>query len=166
LLQCVELLCVINHATKDLQQRLLMLQIWFVRSTMPRRIYNEGYWCSKYGSYGRPCPGGFTVKITDSPHMVCTVNYATEDLLHRILDYSKYCLLCCHVQMKRDQRLKQRREQYRVRRERNRRATGIQVGKTKMMAEFQTPPTHSSSRVYTFYTCMYFSNYWTCNSLF
>jgi len=32
-------------------------------------------------------------------------------------------------------------------RERNRRATGIQVGKTKMMAEFQTPPTHSSSRV-------------------
>jgi len=37
-------------------------------------------------------------------------------------------------------------------RERNRRAMGIQVGKTKMMAEFQTPPTHSSSRVYTFYS--------------
>jgi len=25
-----------------------------------------------------------------------------------------------------------------------------------MMAEFQTPPTHSLSRVYTFYTCVYY----------
>jgi len=41
-------------------------------------------------------------------------------------------------------------------RERNRRATGIQVGKTKMTAEFQTLPTHSSSCVYTFYTCTYY----------
>jgi len=55
------------------------------------------------------------MKIIDSPNMVCTVNHATEDLQHRILDYSKYCSLHCHVQMKREERLKQWREQYRVR---------------------------------------------------
>jgi len=43
-----------------------------------------------------------------------------------------------------------------VYRARNRRATGIQVDKTKMTAEFQIPPTHSSSCVYTFYTCVYY----------
>jgi len=85
---------------------------------MPRRFYSEDYWFSKYGLYGQPCHGGFTVKITDSSNMVCTVNHATEDLQHRILDYSKYCFLHCHVQMKREERLKQRREQYRARRER------------------------------------------------
>jgi len=128
LLQCVgltKLLRVINHAMEDLQQRLLVLQIWFVRSTMPWRIYGEDYWFSKYGLYGQPCHGGFTVKITDSSNMVCTVNHATEDLQHRILDYSKYCLLHCHVQMEREERLRWRREQYRARRERNRRAMGI-----------------------------------------
>ena len=41
------------------------------------------------------------MKITDSPNMVCTVNHATEDLQHRILDYSKYCFLHCHVKIER-----------------------------------------------------------------
>ena len=87
-LQCIgltNLLRAINHATEDLQQRLLVLQIWFVRSTMPWRIYSEDYWFSKYGLYSQPCHWGFTVKITDSPNMVCTVNHATEDLQWRLL---------------------------------------------------------------------------------
>ena len=33
------------------------------------------------------------VVITDSPNMVSTINYAMEDLQHKILDFSKYCLL-------------------------------------------------------------------------
>ena len=49
-----------HHAPEDLQQRLLVLQIWFVRSTMPWRIYSEDYRSSKYGLYGQPCHGGFT----------------------------------------------------------------------------------------------------------
>jgi len=28
---------------------------------MPRRIYSEDYWFSKYGLYGQPCHRGFTV---------------------------------------------------------------------------------------------------------
>ena len=43
LLKCVGLtkfLRAINHATEDLQKTLLILQIWFVQSTMPRRIYS------------------------------------------------------------------------------------------------------------------------------
>jgi len=39
----IKLLSVINHATEDLQWRLLILQIWFVRSTMPRMIYSIEY---------------------------------------------------------------------------------------------------------------------------
>jgi len=79
------IVCAVNHATEDLLWRLLILQIWFVRSTMPRRIYSKDYWFSKYGLYGQPCHGGFTVKITDIPNMVCTVNHATEDLQWRLL---------------------------------------------------------------------------------
>jgi len=128
----------------------------FVSSTMPRRIYSEDYLCSKYDLYGQPYHGGFTVKITDSPNMVCTVNHATEDLQHRILDYSKYCLLHCQVHANGKRGKTQTAEGTVQSEKRNRRATGIQVGKTKMTAEFQTPPTHSSSRVYTFYTCAYY----------
>ena len=65
----------------------------------------------------QPCHRGFTVKITDSPNMVCTVNHATEDLQHRILDFSKYCSLHYHIEMEREERLRQRRE-YRARRDR------------------------------------------------
>ena len=63
----------------------------FVPSTIPRRFYSGDYWFSRYGLYGQPCHKGFRVKITDSPSMG-TVNHATEDLQHRILDFSKYCL--------------------------------------------------------------------------
>ena len=63
---------------------------------------------------------GFTAKITDSPNMICMVNHATEDLQHRILDFSKYCSLRCHVKMERarerEERLRRWREQYRARR--------------------------------------------------
>jgi len=79
------MVCTVNHATEDLQRRLLILQIWFVQSTMPRRIYNGDYWFSKYGLYSQPCHGGFTVKITDSPNMVCVVNHAMEVLQWRLL---------------------------------------------------------------------------------
>ena len=37
------MVCMVNHAMEDLQLRLLILQIWFVWSTMPRRIYSEDY---------------------------------------------------------------------------------------------------------------------------
>jgi len=37
------MVCTVNHAMEDLQQRLLVLQIWFVLSTMPQRIYSEDY---------------------------------------------------------------------------------------------------------------------------
>ena len=69
--------------------------IWFVWSTMPWKFYSEDHWFSKYGLYGQPCCGSFTVKITDSPNMVCSavVNHATEELRHRILYFSRYCLL-------------------------------------------------------------------------
>ena len=33
----------INHVTKDLQRRLLILQIWFLRPTIPQRIYSKDY---------------------------------------------------------------------------------------------------------------------------
>ena len=50
------------------------------------------------------------------------VNLATEDLQHRILDYSKYCLLHCHMKIERvrerEERLRWWREQYKARRER------------------------------------------------
>ena len=107
-LQCIELtqlLCAINHTTEILQRRLLVLQIW-ARSTIPRRFYNEDYWFSKYG-HGQPYHGGFTMKITDSSNMG-TVNHATENLQHRILDFSKYCSVITRLQ----------RERYRARRER------------------------------------------------
>ena len=62
------------------------------------------------------------MKITDSQNMVCTVNHATEDLQHKILDFSKYCLLHCHVKMEstkeREERLRRWREQYRAKRDR------------------------------------------------
>ena len=44
----------------------------FVWSTMPQKIYSEDYWFS---------------------NMVSMVNHAMEDLQHRILYFSKYCLL-------------------------------------------------------------------------
>ena len=75
----------INHATEDLQRRLLLLQIWFLRSTIPRRIYSKDYCFSKYDFYGQPCHGEFTAKITASPNMVFTVNHATEHLQRRLL---------------------------------------------------------------------------------
>ena len=43
--------------------------------------------------------GGFTAQITGFPNMVCTANHATEDLQHRILDFSNYCSLHCHMKM-------------------------------------------------------------------
>ena len=50
----------------------------FVWSTMPQRICSEYYCFSKYG---------------------CIVNHAMEDLEHRMLDFSKYCLLRYHVKV-------------------------------------------------------------------
>ena len=47
------------------------------------------------------------MKITDPPNMG-TVNHATENLQHRILDFSKYCSVITRRQ----------RERYRARRER------------------------------------------------
>ena len=47
------------------------------------------------------------MKITDSSNMG-TVNHATENLQHRILDFSKYCSVITRLQ----------RERYRARRER------------------------------------------------
>ena len=41
------------------------------------------------------------MNITDSPNMVCKVNHAMEDLQHKILDFSKYCLLRYHLKMER-----------------------------------------------------------------
>jgi len=97
-------------------------------------------WTHQIALCHQPCHGGFTVKITGSPNMVCTVNHAMEDLQwrllilqiwfvwsimprriymqHRILDYSKYCSLHCHMQMEREERLRWQREQYKTRRER------------------------------------------------
>ena len=43
----------------------------------------------------------FIAKITDSPNMVCMINHAMRDLLHRILDFSRYYSLHCHVKMER-----------------------------------------------------------------
>jgi len=42
-------------------------------------------WTHQIALYYQPCHGGFTVKITDSPNMVCMVNHATEDLQRRLL---------------------------------------------------------------------------------
>ena len=64
---------------------------------------------------------------TDSPNIVCTVNHTMEDLQHKIL--ALQILLVALPRENGKERLRQRREQYRVRRERNRRATAIQVGK-------------------------------------
>ena len=57
-------------------------------------------WTHKIASCHQPCRGGFTAKITSSPNTVCMVNHATEDLQHRILDFSKYHSLHCHKKMK------------------------------------------------------------------
>ena len=73
------------HNNLPLHHRLLIIQIWFVRSTMPRRIYSTDYWLSKYGSYDQPCHGGFTARITGYPNIVRTINHATEDLQHGLL---------------------------------------------------------------------------------
>ena len=93
----------INHATEDLQRRLQIFQIWFLRSTMPRKIYNEDYWFSKYGFYGQPCHRGFTAKITD---MVFTVNHATPWSIYS-KDYwlSKYGFTVNHTMEDLQQRL-------------------------------------------------------------
>ena len=69
----------------------------FVPSTIPQRCYSKDYWFSKYG---HGCHGGFTMKITDSSNMG-TVNHATENLQHRILDFSKYCSVITMCQRKR-----------------------------------------------------------------
>ena len=53
-------------------------------------------WTHKIASCHQPCCGGFTAKITSSPNTIYTVNHATEDLQHRILDFSKYHSLRCH----------------------------------------------------------------------
>ena len=62
-----------------------------------------------------PNMGGFAMKITDYSNMG-TVNHATENLQHRIQDFSKYCILdfskYCSVITRRQ------RERYRARRER------------------------------------------------
>ena len=34
--------------------------------------------------------------------MVGTINYAMEDLQHRILDFSKYCSLHCHIKIEKE----------------------------------------------------------------
>jgi len=39
----LNMVCMVNHVTEDLQWRLLILQIWFVWSTMPQRIYSIEY---------------------------------------------------------------------------------------------------------------------------
>ena len=70
----------------------------------------------------QPCHRGFTARITDSTNKICTVNHAMKDLQHRILYYSKYCSLHCHMKMdrarEREKRLSRQREQYGARRER------------------------------------------------
>ena len=46
----------------------------------------------------QPYYRGFTRRLaTGSPNMVCMVNYAIEDLEHRIVDFFKYYMLHCHV---------------------------------------------------------------------
>ena len=100
-LQCVgltKLLCAINHATEDLQQKLLVFQIWFV------------FWVNH-------AMEDLQVKITDSPNMVCMINHAMEDcsieyyILLQILLISLPC-----KNGKNKERLRWLREQYRVRR--------------------------------------------------
>ena len=58
-------------------------------------------WTHKIASCHQPCHGGFTAKITSSPNTICMVNHATEDLQHRILDFSKYHSLHCHKKIER-----------------------------------------------------------------
>ena len=80
-----------------------------------------------------PRSGGFTAKITGSPNMVCTVNHATEDLQHRLLDFSKLLVALPHENGKSEgKRGKTQMVEGTVqseKRQRNRRATAIQVGK-------------------------------------
>ena len=47
-------------------------------------------WTHQNALYSQPCHRGFTVQITDSPNMVCTVNHmhAMEELQYKILDFS------------------------------------------------------------------------------
>ena len=71
----------------------------FVPSIIPQRIYS---WLSKYGLYSQPCHRGFTMKITDSPNMIGTVNHATEGLQHRILGFSKHCSFHCYERARED----------------------------------------------------------------
>ena len=74
------------------------------------------HWTHQIASCHQSYHGRFTVKITNSPNMVCMVKHATEDLQHRNLDFSKYLLLHFHVKMERarqrEERLRQQREQY------------------------------------------------------
>ena len=86
------------------QQRLLVLQIWFIWSTIPKDTD------SPYGLFSQPCHAGFIA-----------------------LDFSKYWLLYCHMKMERVRergRLRGWREQYQEKRERNIKTTKIQIGKT------------------------------------
>ena len=116
LLQCVVLIQMLHatkHIMKDLRQRLLIFQIWFVRSTLLQRSYCE---------------------ITDSPNMLCMVNHTMENLQHGILDSSKDCLLHCHMKIESGkERLRWGREKYRVR---NRRVMAIQFGKTTIYCTY------------------------------
>jgi len=87
--------------------------------------------------------------------MVCTVNHATEDLQHRILDYSKYRSLHCHVQMEREERLRRQREQYRAReKQKSNRNPGWQDEDDGWISD--TSNSFIVTCLYTFYTCMYY----------
>ena len=80
------------------------------------------------------CRGRFIAKITSSPNTVCTVNHATENLQHRILYFSNYRLLHCHMKMERAREEETQMVEgtvHRVRRQKNKRAVTIQVGKTE-----------------------------------
>ena len=48
------------------------------------------HWTHQIALCYQPCHEGFTVKITGSPNMACTVNHAMEDLQHRIPN-----IACC-----------------------------------------------------------------------
>ena len=40
------------------------------------------HWTHQIALCQKPCHGGFTVRITGSPNMVCTIKHALEDLQH------------------------------------------------------------------------------------
>ena len=73
-LQCVgltKLLCAIDHATEVFTMKITGLPNMVCMVNMQQKIYRGDYWFSKYG-YG---------------------HHVTEDLQHRILDFSKCCPL-------------------------------------------------------------------------